>query len=254
MSPTIAAIYRYPVKGLSPEQLATVDLGVGGTLPGDRIYAVENGVGRFDPLNPRHLPKINFLMLMRDERLATLRTAFDLETHVLTIMRDGKQVARGDLSTKLGRQMIEQFFAAYMKAELRGAPHIVHADGHTFSDMAAHCVHIVNLATVRDIERAAGRSLDPLRFRANLYIEGLPAWEEFKWLDRTLAVGAVRLEVFDRTRRCEAVNVDPSSGVRDAGLPQLLQRTWGHSDVGIYAKVAGAGSISEGDAIAVDGG
>ena len=111
-------------------------------------------------------------MLMRDERLATLRSSFDDATQTLTISRDGKPVARGQLDTPLGRQLIEQFIAAYMKAELRGAPKIVHAPGHSFSDVAAKCVHIVNLASVRELERALGRQVDPLRFRANLYLEG----------------------------------------------------------------------------------
>ena len=62
-----------------------------------------------------------------------------------------------------------------MKAELRGAPKIVHAPGHSFSDVAAKCVHIVNLASVRELERMLGRPVDPLRFRANLYLEGAAA-------------------------------------------------------------------------------
>ena len=73
LSPELKALYRYPVKGLTPEQLENVQLTPGETLPFDRAYAIENGPGRFDPDAPRHLPKINFLMLMRDERLATLR-------------------------------------------------------------------------------------------------------------------------------------------------------------------------------------
>ena len=125
-------------------------------------------------------------MLMRDERLATLRTTFDDATESLTILRDGKQVARGQLTTPLGRQLIEQFIAAYMKAELRGAPKIVQRRGHSFSDMAAKCVHIVNLASVRELERAIGRPVDPLRFRANLYLEGVPPWAEFEWIDKEI--------------------------------------------------------------------
>ena len=164
----LASLYRYPVKGLTPEALQRVSLAAGETLPFDRAWAIENGPGRFDPAAPRHLPKINFLMLMRDERLATLRTQFDDATETLTILRDGKQVARGQLTTPLGRQLIEQFIAAYMKAELRGPPKIVHAAGHSFSDVAAKCVHIVNLASVRELERTLGRPVDPLRFRANL--------------------------------------------------------------------------------------
>lgn len=244
--PRLSALYRYPVKGLTPEPLERVSLAAGETLPFDRAYAIENGPGRFDPAAPRHLPKINFLMLMRDERLATLDTRFDDATETLTIRRDGKQVARGQLTTPLGRQLIEQFMAAYMKSELRGAPKIVHAAGHSFSDVAAKCVHIVNLASVRELERVSGRPVDRLRFRANLYLDGVAPWAELGWLDKELRIGPARLVVFARTRRCEATSVDPATGARDMAIPAHLVRTWGHQDFGIYAKVATGGEIGVG--------
>ena len=249
--PTIAALYRYPVKGLSPERLQTVELTPGQTLPFDRAYAIENGAGRFDPAAPRHLPKINFLMLMRDERLASLETRFDDETATLTIARAGRQVARGQLTTPVGRQMIEQFLAAYMKGSLRGAPKVVAAEGHSFSDVAAKCVHVINLASVRDLERLGGRPIDPLRFRANVHLDGIPAWEELRWLNKDLQLGTVGTRVFARTQRCEATNVDPATAERDMAIPQLLQRSFGHSDFGIYTKVRGEGRISVGDPVAI---
>ena len=245
-SPHLSALYRYPVKGLTPERLESVSLTPGQTLPFDRAYAIENGPGRFDAGAPRHLPKINFLMLMRDERLATLRSEFDDRTQTLTIARDGKPVVRGQLNTPLGRQLIEQFIAAYMKSELRGAPKIVHAPGHSFSDVAAKCVHIVNLASVRELARVLGRQIDPLRFRANLYLDGLAPWTELDWLDRTIEVGPTRLQVFARTQRCEATNVDPGTGARTMAIPAELMRAWGHQDFGIYAKVTAGGVVAAG--------
>ena len=252
-SPSVSALYRYPVKGLSPEPMPRVTLEPGGTMPFDRAYAIENGPGRFDPDNPRHLPKITFLMLMRDERLATLATTFDDANETLTVMRSGKQVARGQLTTPLGRKMIEQFFAAYMKAELRGPPKVVFAPGHSFSDVAIKCLHIVNLASVRDLSRVVGRPVDPLRFRANVYIDGIAPWAELGWVGRELALGAVRTSVVDLTVRCDATNVDPQTGARDMGLPTLLQRTWGHGDFGVYAKIVGGGALAVGDVVAVPG-
>jgi uncharacterized protein len=249
-SPTIRALYRYPVKGLSPEALARVELSKGATVPFDRAYAIENGPGRFDPEQPKYLPKINFLMLMRDERLASLETHFDDANETLTIKRSGKQVARGQLSTPTGRQLIEQFMAAYMQGAVRGAPKVVHAQGHSFSDVSAKCLHIINLASVRELERVAGRPMHPLRFRANVHIDGIPPWEELSWVGKTLTLGAASLRVLDRTTRCEATNVDPTAGVRDMAIPSLLQRTWGHTDFGIYAKVTVGGSITIGDAVA----
>ncbi len=243
--PKVNALYRYPVKGLSPEPLKKTELRPGETIAFDRIYAIENGSGRFDPDAPKYLPKINFLMLMRNERLAALKTDFEKDTHTLTIHRNGNQVAKGTLNSRIGCQMIEQFFAAYLKDELRGPPKIVHSDGHSFSDVAAKCVHIINLATVRDIERSVGKPINPLRFRANIYIEGLPPWREFEWLDKEIKIGDTKLDVFDRTERCEATNVEPEKGTRDMAIPATLLRMFGHNQVGIYAKVTSGGVISE---------
>ena len=138
--PTITALYRYPVKGLSPDALNTISCVAGETFPRDRAYAIENGPNRFDAANPKHLPKVAFLMLMRDERLATLQSEFDETDDVLTILRDGKQVARGQLSEPTGRRIIEQFMSAYMNFSLRGAPKVVSADGHSFSDVPIKAV------------------------------------------------------------------------------------------------------------------
>jgi uncharacterized protein YcbX len=245
----VTELYRYPVKGLTGESLQSIRVEAGGTVPFDRAYAIENGPGRFDPAAPRHLPKINFLMLMRDERLASLEARFDEPSEALTILRAGKQVARGELKTRLGRQIIEQFLAAYMQGELRGPPKIVTAPGHSFSDVAAKCLHIVNLASLRELERAAGRPVDRRRFRANVYIDGAPPWAEFHWLDQRLRVGGIEVEAFRRTQRCDATNVDPVTAERDMAIPALLQRTWGHSDFGIYAKVVSGGIARVGDEI-----
>lgn len=251
LEPAVRGLYRYPVKGLSPEPLERVTLTRDQTVPFDRAYAIENGIGRFDPEHPAHLPKINFLMLMRNERLATLQTRFYDETETLTILRAGKQVARGDLRSQLGRRMIEQFLAAYMQSELRGPPRVVSAPGHSFSDVAAKCLHIVNLASLRELERVAGRQLNPLRFRPNVIIDGAEPWAEFSWKDKPLQIGGVPLAFIKRTERCAATDVDPDTGKRDTALPATLLRTYGHSDFGIYARVLSDGEITLGDPVQV---
>lgn len=248
-TPVVTSLYRYPVKGLSGQALPSAELAAGEAMPFDRAYAIENGPGRFDPDAPRPLPKINFLMLMRNEQLAALETDFDEVNRTLTIRRAGHQVAKGELGTWLGRQMIEQFFAGYMPGDLRGAPHIVHAEGHCFSDVPKKCLHIVNLASVRELERALGREIDPLRFRANIYVDQADAWSEFQWVDAEITVGTARLAVFARTDRCEATNVDPGTGARDMAIPAALMRTYGHTEFGVYATVTRDGLVRVGDRV-----
>jgi uncharacterized protein YcbX len=248
----IASLYRYPVKGLSPEPLPSVTLGVGQTFPADRRYAIENGPSGFDPAAPAWMPKSQFLMLMRNERLAGLQTHFEDDTHVLTIGKHGTAVAHGDLETAEGRTAIEAFFAANFARELKGPPRVLCAGGHSFSDVAKKVVSIINLGSLKAIENIIGLPVHPLRFRANLYVSGWPAWHEFELLGRTLAIGDARLKVVKRIVRCAAVNVDPESAARDLEIPPTLLRRLGHADCGIYAEVIEGGTIGVGDTIATE--
>jgi uncharacterized protein YcbX len=248
----IAGIYRYPVKGLSPEQLPRVALEVGQTLPADRRYAIENGPSGFDPAEPKYFPKTRFLMLMRNERLAALHTRYDDASHTLAIRENGREAMRGDLGTAEGRAAIEQFFAASFATELKGPPRLLSGNGHSFSDVAKKVVSIINLGSVQAIEDIAGQKVAPLRFRANLYVRGWPAWHEFDLLGQTIAIGDARLRVVKRIVRCAATNVDPDTAVRDLNIPHTLMRRFGHADCGVYAEVVTGGSIAAGDAIRIE--
>ena len=126
---------------------------------------------------------------------------------------------------------------------------MLQGDGHSFSDVAAKVVSIINLASVAAVEGAVGAPVDPLRFRGNLYVEGWPAWHEFELLGQTLAIGDTRLKVVKRIVRCAATNVEPRTGIRDMEIPKTLMQAFGHMDCGIYAEVVAGGTISAGDTI-----
>jgi uncharacterized protein YcbX len=246
----IKGIYRYPVKGLTPAPLPRTELSPGKTLPCDRMYAIENGPSGFDPAAPAYFPKQRFLMLMKNARLAELRTAFDEASHVLTIRSENREAARGDLRTAEGRAAIERFFAEFCADELRGPPKVLQGAGHSFSDVAKKVVSIINLASVAELEDAAGAPVHPLRFRANLYVEGWPAWREFDLLNSEIAVGpTARVKVVKRIVRCAATEVDPDTGIRDLPIPSTLMQSFGHADCGVYAEVISGGEIGAGDTI-----
>lgn len=248
----IETIYRYPVKGLTAEELGSVDVQTNDCIPFDRAYAIANGHRDFDAAAPRHMPKQKFLMLMRQERLAALETRFDSNSHDLTILRNHKQVARGCLKQLLGRKLIEQFFSGYLGDELLGAPQILTAPGHSFCDVPEKCLSIINLATVRDLERILGENVHPLRFRGNLYIDGIEPWAELEWVDRDIAIDdRAVLHCFMRTQRCAATNVNPITAERDLSIPARLSRALNHADVGVYAMVKQDCSIKKGASISV---
>ncbi len=250
----LAAIHRYPVKGLSPEPLEAIDLEAGAYFPGDRLHAVENGPSGFDPAAPEYKQKTAFLVLMRDAKLAALRTRYEAETSTLTITQDGETRAVGDLSTAEGRAAIEDFLTSYMGREARGALKVLTAPpGHRFTDsLRAGFVSLLNLASVRDLEAKMGATLDPIRFRMNLHLDGWAAGSELDLVGRRLAVGeSVRLQILKRTERCAATSVNPQTAARDLNVVKGLMQAYGHTDCGIYAKVVTGGRIAVGDVLRV---
>ncbi|WP_262330019.1 MOSC domain-containing protein [Bosea sp. BH3] len=250
----IETLYRYPVKGLSPERLARAELPAEGYFPGDRLFAIENGPSGFDPAEPVHQPKIKYLMLMRNESLARLRSRYDDPTGDLVIEQSGQQVLRAATGSESGRAEITRFFEGFMPDELRGAPELLTAPPtYRFTDSRSGFVSIINLASVADLEARLGRPLDPLRFRGNVMVSGLEPWEENDLVGRDLTgADGLRLHVLKRIDRCAATNVDPETGARDMQIPKALMTHYGHVDCGVYCRIVTGGALRQGDELSVE--
>ena len=243
----LESIYRYPVKGLSPEKLTAVRLEAGQTLPADRKYAIENGPSGFDPAAPSYLPKTRFLMLMRNERLATLDTRYDDATHVLTIHGEGREIARGDLSTSEGRLAIEAFFRRFMPKELTGPPKVLQRRRSQFLRRLRQGGVDHQSGVGRGDRNAGGRSGAPAALPRQ------PLCRRLAGLER---VRSGRTGVRDRRRAPEGHQADHAlrgdqrrsadTGIRDLQIPATLTRNLDHADCGIYAKVITPGEIAPG--------
>ena len=252
----VASIYRYPVKGLSAEPLERVTLTPGECLPHDRRFAIAKASTRFDPAQPAWLPKTKFFMLMRDEKLAQLRTRFDEQNGFFAIERDGETLLRVRITDGAGRAQINAFFAEFLKDAPGNPPRIVEAPGHTFSDAQQKpdsttykYVSLVNLASVGELEKVVRIPVDPLRFRANFYLSGLSAWNERDWVGSEVMAGKARLRVVSSITRCAATSVNPATAMRDLNVPGTLLKEFWHNIMGVYAEVIRGGEVVRGDGV-----
>lgn len=252
MSLRLTTIHRHPVKGLTPEKRESVTLFQGRAIANDRRFALALGSTPVDGTVAEWMPKSNYLMLMRNEKLAQLETSFDDETEALTVLRGGRQVARGVLTTPVGRSMIEDFFSAFMGDEARGRPKLVEAaEGHTLSDHANPVISIINRASLEDMVRLTGAEVDPRRMRGNFLVDGLEPWAELDLPGKRLRIGEALLEVTEPIDRCAATNVNPVTAERDQNIPKALQRGLGHINCGVYARVLEGGEAKAGATIDV---
>lgn len=245
----IETIYRYPVKGLTAEAMEEAILTPGQTLPEDRRFALAQGDSSFDPAAPAWLPKRNFACLMVNARLALVHSAFDARTGDLMLRLPGQPPLVASTRSAEGRTSIATALATYLGEEARGTPRFLEAQGHSFSDVAKKVVSIIGLSSLHALEQASGTALDPLRFRANVYVSGGSPWAEFDWIGQEIQLGQAKLRVVKRIVRCPATEVNPATGERDANPPRFLRDHFGHLDLGVYAEVIDGGRIAVGDAL-----
>jgi uncharacterized protein YcbX len=255
MTTTVIAIYRYPVKGLSAEEMDRVALMPGECVPHDRRFAIALGSTRFDPQHPEWLPKIRFIMLMRDEKLARLRTRFNADSAVLAIVENGREVLRAAMTEPEGRQQVAVFLTDFL-GDVDGPLRVVEAPGHAFADARRkpnattdQYVSLINRASIAALEAAMSVPVDPLRFRANVYFAGAPAWREHDWVGSEITLGAAKLRVIAPITRCAATQVNPITAERDLDIVAALERAFGHINMGVYAEVVAGGEIAVGDAL-----
>lgn len=251
MSGHVAAIFRHPVKGFTPESLSHVDLAPGEGFPHDRVWAVENGPSGFDPDQPAWTSKQKFTVLAAIPKVAAAKTRYDETTGVFSAQADGKATFSGRLTEAADREAFAAWLTDFLDADdMRGPLKVMDArGGFRFTDHPLGQVSIINLASVRDLSAKMGVELDPLRFRGNVYVEGWPAWAENDWAERELMLGWAKAKVFKPIVRCAATEVDPATGVKDLEVVKALFDTYGHMHCGIYVHVTAAGRVGLGDAV-----
>ena len=242
-------LYRYPVKGLTPEALDEVALTAGQCIAHDRRFALAQGDAPFNPAAPSWLAKQNFACMMAHPRVVLIRAGFDAHDRLLSLTAPGQAPISADPTSPPGRAALGAWLTAFLGDEARDTPVFHDVPGHNFTDQVRKGVSLINLNSLRDFEAKIGRRLDRLRFRANIYFTGLPAWKEFDWIGKEVLLGSARLNVFKVTVRCPATKVDLETGERDCDVPALLFAHYGHRDLGVHAEVIEDGRVALGDAV-----
>lgn len=250
----VSGLYVYPVKGLSAQPMDNVRLSRGHGFPGDREFAIARPDGDYAPDRLVGLPKKNYFMLMWDDKMAELVSRFDPASRVLELtLKD--TTFRASLDTAEGREATAIFLARHLGLPDGVIPDVAKQRDRRYTDVARrgdepmHWVSIINLRSVTDVETRTGVHIDPLRFRANIYVDEWAPYAEENLIGRTFSVGNVRLEGALITERCPAVEVNPVTALRDLALVDVLEQQRGLASMGIYARVVSGGDIHLGDPV-----
>ena len=92
------------------------------------------------------------------------------------------------------------------------------------------------------------------RFRSNIAVEGLEAWDEQSWVGRKICVGQVEFDVIKSKTRCLATHANPQTGSRDLPILPTLISAFAHREpiFAVAMVTSGAGGrIHVGDEVSL---
>lgn len=288
----ITGLYRHPVKGMNADSLQEVIVSQRGeTFPDDRRYALlwNKNIEKWKEEDPEWLHKENFLCAFTAPKLfAEYLTSYQIVGSVDSLQSYGSpcdQVCQDmdrktkrlltlrnratdeilldsiDLSTNGGREQLATFFCHRSGKDVvcvtGSSDNHKHQFGNTSSGVKARgdtrTIHIINAATVRELSTTLQIPINPTRFRPNIVLDGLEPWEEFKWVDKSIRCGDMKLGVIKQTVRCAGVSVDPLDQDNVLDIPKQLTKHYPMYGpyFGVYAVIDEPGTVKIGDTVSV---
>lgn len=249
MTGRLAHIFRHPIKAHGREELASVVLSAGRSLPWDRHWAVMHDLSKFDPAAPAWTSCANFQRGARTPAVMAIAAEFDEASGRMRLTHPDLPDLSFDPETE-GARLID-WLAPISPAERFRPVALVRAPDVAMTDSDYPSVSIKNIASNAALSAHMGVDLSIHRWRGNLWLDGLAPWQEFDWIGRRLRVGDTLLEVRERVGRCKATTANPATGVVDADTLAGLRQVVGEQDFGVFAVVINGGRIAPGDRIEV---
>jgi uncharacterized protein YcbX len=232
-----------------------------GRIAGDRILGVR--FADTEAPDDAWSRKQGMVALINTPGLARLRIAFDAIALRLRISL-GTSVLADEVLHQEGRRRIAAALADYLLTlddnplthRPERLPLRIVGDGRSprYHDEEPGRVTLHGRGSLQSLEAALGTDVSELRFRSNVAVDGLPAWEEQNWVGRKIRIGAVEFDVVKPKTRCLATHANPVTGERDLPILTTLTQKFGHENPTFAVAMLpsrGGGEIRVGDQVAV---
>ena len=233
--PRVVALYRYPLKGFTPEECEVLTVLDEGRITGDRVLGLR--FADTEAADDAWSKKTGMVALVNTPGLARLYLRFEEKSLRLCISL-ASAVLVDEVLNNGGRNRIaaaaEDYVLKLDENPLSGhrerLPLRLVGDGITprYQDREPGFVTLHSRESLADLAAAIGdHQLSEWRFRSNIAIEGLKAWEEQAWIGGSVRVGSVQFVVVKACGRCLSTHANPKTGERDRPILTTLTHVIG---------------------------
>ncbi len=249
----ILELWRFPIKGFGGSQTGAATLATDGYFPHDRYFAISTGGKKITTAKSgAWFPKAHFLQLMSNETLAEYSCLYltDGNIPMLELFHQGRSCISINPENADGRRQLEDFIYSNFNNHLQGRPRLMRMKDKAYSDQSTAFISIASNASLNTFADATGTAPGNHRFRINIITDSNKPFAEADMIGQTFKCGKALVSVQKPVGRCAAINVDPKTAARSGrDYVKLMRETFGHSNLGVFAKVIKDGEIRVGDVL-----
>ena len=242
----ISALFRHPIKGLGAEPLSRADLCAQAVMPGDREWALAQEGTPINRAAPEWMPCAAFV---RGAKAPTLMA--------VTARREGGGRFRlshprvpdivFDPATGAGEAALIRWVRPLFPPARPAPAALVRLPGGGMTDSRSRTLTLLSDDSLAALSGRIGRPLDRRRFRGNIWVSGVPPWQELDLIGQEITLGGLSARVIRPVDRCRAPNGNPETGEEDCDVLGCLNREFGHPNFGVFVEVLTGGALAVGD-------
>jgi len=254
MKPIVSSIHFSPIKSLSFQSINTVIIKKDVGFEEDRIFAfsraIDMSLAQTIEKDPSERELIHFLTLKNTPALN--KYDFKFENGMISISKDNIEISTHPIEDK---EAISKEISK-LEPNLPGPIYFLKNELFPFYDTTnssnvSNTISLINLNSIKDFNQKINKEIEFERFRGNIYIKDLDAFEERNWINKTIKIDEAEFKVLKHIPRCSATNLKVNSDQADINLPNELKKVYGHMDMGIYLYPLNNGKISVNDEIII---
>ncbi len=261
MSAYISSINYCPVKSISFQKLDNCEIKKDIGIIGDRIFAFSKGLDQneaklFEKNPEDRRGKWNKILTLKNSPVLN-RYNFLYKENKLTLTLRNEKILTININELTERDMISNKIVE-LENTLTKPITLMKNEFHPFFDTSmskktvlSHSISLLNIKSVEDFQDKINKKIEISRFRGNICVDGIKAWEEQTWVGKIIKIKDVLFKVEKNIPRCVAINLKPGSNDDSVNLLNLLKKTYNHFDMGIYLTALGNGKLNIGDKIIV---
>ena len=250
----INQLFYSPVKSLSFSSVKQLEILNNIGIKFDRNFAFTRDLddNKVDYIlnNPLRRQIINFLSLKHFPELNEYN--FDFEKNILNLKKNNNIILQTNINLESDVENLCNKIL-FLIPKLKRIKLIKDTKNPFFDTMPSNTISLINLNSIKDFEKKIYKNVELERFRGNIYINGLDAWEERNWINKTLEINNIKFKVIKEIPRCSATNIKPNSSKYNLNVPLLLKQFYNHINLGVYLIPLNDGNIKSNDDILIDG-